>query len=62
TDIRIERFYPEYLIDLIRESYNSGTMANPVLIEHLKHLRDVYIDLKGLKKLQKKKAKEAEVV
>lgn len=47
TDIRIERYYPEYLIDLIRRSYNNGTVSKAVLIEHLKHLREAFIDLKG---------------
>ncbi|NHI91435.1 MAG: hypothetical protein EAX96_02960 [Candidatus Lokiarchaeota archaeon] len=54
TDIRIEKFYPEYLVNKIRQAYEQKTISNPVLKEHLKHLRDQFIDLKGLEKLRKK--------
>ena len=60
TDIRIHKFYPGYLVNKIRQSYEQKNIANPVLIEHLKHLRDTYIDLKGLEKLKKKHKKEEE--
>lgn len=60
TDIRIEKFYPEYLVNKIRQAYEQKTIANPVLKEHLKHLRDMFIDLKGLEKLKKKEKKEDE--
>ena len=60
TDIRIEKFYPEYLVNKIRQAYEQKTIANPVLKEHLKHLRDMFIDLKGLEKLRKKEKKEEE--
>jgi len=58
TDIRIEKFYPEYIVNRIRKAYEQKTMANTVLVEHLKHLRDTFIDLKGLEKLKKKEKKE----
>lgn len=58
TDIRIEKFYPEYLIDIIRTSYNNKTVANPVLIEHLKNLRDVYQSQFKTKKKTKEKEEE----
>ena len=58
TDIRIEKFYPEYLVNGIRKAYEQKTFANTVLIEHLKHLRDTFIDLKGLEKLKKKSKEE----
>ncbi|MHA1253527.1 MAG: hypothetical protein ACTSRP_26370 [Candidatus Helarchaeota archaeon] len=42
TDIAIKLVFPEYLINLILESYNDGTKADPILIEHLNILRDTY--------------------
>ncbi len=53
TDIRIEKFYPEYMIDVIRNSFNNRTVANPVLLEHLKNLKDIYETQKGIKKKKK---------
>jgi len=58
TDIRIEKFYPEYIVNRIRKAYEQKTVANTVLVEHLKHLRDTFIDVKGLEKLKKKENKE----
>ncbi len=55
TDIRIEKFYPEYMIDIIRTSFNNRTVANAVLIEHLKNLKDTY---ETQFKIKKKKNKE----
>ncbi len=57
TDIRIEKFYPEYLIDLIRTSFNNRTVANPVLIEHLRNLKDIYESQHGKGKKKKKEEK-----
>ncbi|MHA1695580.1 MAG: hypothetical protein ACTSWR_12350 [Candidatus Helarchaeota archaeon] len=43
SDIRIEKFFPSYLIDTIRKSYNNQTIANHVLIEHLNILKEEYL-------------------
>ncbi|MFX0133829.1 MAG: hypothetical protein ACFFDN_09300 [Candidatus Hodarchaeota archaeon] len=40
NDIHIEKIFPEYLIDIIRVSFNNRSVANLVLIEHLKDLKD----------------------
>ena len=42
TDIAIKLVFPEYLINLILESYNDGTKADAILIEHLNILRDTF--------------------
>jgi hypothetical protein len=42
TDIAIRLVFPEYLINLILESYNDGTKADAILIEHLNILRDTF--------------------
>ncbi|MHA1379452.1 MAG: hypothetical protein ACTSRG_13845 [Candidatus Helarchaeota archaeon] len=55
TDIRIEKFYPEYMIDVIRNNYNNRTMANPVLLEHLRNLKAAY---ETQYKIKKKKEEE----
>ncbi|MHA1248837.1 MAG: hypothetical protein ACTSRP_02480 [Candidatus Helarchaeota archaeon] len=44
SDIRVERFFPMYLIDVIRKSYNNRTIANHVLIEHLIILKEEYLN------------------
>jgi len=58
TDIRIEKFYPEYIVNRIRKVYEQQSMADVVLMEHLMHLRNAFLDLKGLEKLKKKEEKE----
>ncbi|MFX1450452.1 MAG: hypothetical protein ACFFCM_06405 [Promethearchaeota archaeon] len=40
NDIYIEKIFPEYVIDTIRVSFNNRSVANLVLLEHLKNLRD----------------------
>ncbi|NVM02070.1 MAG: hypothetical protein HWN67_07020 [Candidatus Helarchaeota archaeon] len=40
NDIYIEKIFPEYLIDTIRVSFNNKSVANLVLLEHLKNLRN----------------------
>jgi len=42
TDIAIKLVFPEYLINLILESYNDGTKADAILVEHLNILRDTF--------------------
>ncbi|MHA1264270.1 MAG: hypothetical protein ACTSRS_03465 [Candidatus Helarchaeota archaeon] len=45
SDIRIQKYFPEYIINTIRKSYNEKTKPNAVLLEHLKLLRDTYLNL-----------------
>jgi len=45
TDINVKIVFPEYLINLILESYNNGTKSNSVLIEHLNVLKDTYYNV-----------------
>lgn len=42
TDIAVKIVFPEYLINLILESYNNGTKSNSVLIEHLNVLKETF--------------------
>ncbi len=42
TDIVVNLVFPEYLINLILESYNNGTKSNSVLIEHLNVLKETF--------------------
>ncbi|MBD3229287.1 MAG: hypothetical protein GF329_13975 [Candidatus Lokiarchaeota archaeon] len=43
SDIRIEKIFPLYLLNVIRRSYNNRLMANLVLIEHLNILKEIYL-------------------
>lgn len=45
TDIAVKVVFPEYLVNLILESYNNGTKSNTVLIEHLNVLKDTYYNV-----------------
>ncbi|MHA1356503.1 MAG: hypothetical protein ACTSRC_00150 [Candidatus Helarchaeota archaeon] len=45
SDIRLQKYFPEYIINSIRNQYNQRTKPNAVLIEHLKLLRDSYLNL-----------------
>ncbi len=42
TDIAVNLVFPEYLINLILDSYNNGTKSNSVLIEHLNVLKETF--------------------
>jgi len=42
TDIAVKLVFPEYLINLILESYNDGTKSDAILIEHLNILKEVF--------------------
>ena len=43
SDIRIQKYFPEYILNTIRTNYNQKTKPPQVLVEHLKHLREVYL-------------------
>jgi hypothetical protein len=43
SDIRVQKFFPEYVINIIRANYNQKTKPNQILLEHLKLLRDTYL-------------------
>ncbi|MHA1271138.1 MAG: hypothetical protein ACTSPY_15195 [Candidatus Helarchaeota archaeon] len=60
SDIRIERFFPEYLVDIIRKSYNNQTIANHVLIEHLNILKEEYLNNYHKKQLEVYAIEEAD--
>lgn len=45
SDIAVKLVFPEYLINLILESYNNGTKSNSVLIEHLNVLKDTFYNV-----------------
>jgi len=45
SDIRVQKYFPEYIINTIRTNYNQKTKPSPVLTEHLKLLRDTYLSL-----------------
>ena len=42
TNIAVNIVFPEYLINLILDSYNNGTKSNSVLIEHLNVLKETF--------------------
>jgi hypothetical protein len=45
SDIAVKLVFPEYLINLILDSYNNGTKSNSVLIEHLNVLKDTFYNV-----------------
>jgi len=45
SDIRVQKYFPEYMINIIRANYNQKIKPAQVLIEHLKLLRDTYLAL-----------------
>jgi len=45
SDVVVKIVFPEYLINLILESYNNGTKSNSVLIEHLNVLKDTFYNV-----------------
>lgn len=42
SDVAVNIVFPEYLINLILDSYNNGTKSNSVLIEHLNVLKETF--------------------
>ncbi|NVM04069.1 MAG: hypothetical protein HWN67_17190 [Candidatus Helarchaeota archaeon] len=42
TDLRIQKFFPEYLLNKILENYNNKSIPESFLIEYLKNLKDTY--------------------
>ncbi|MFX1293288.1 MAG: hypothetical protein ACFFD2_00320 [Promethearchaeota archaeon] len=42
TDLVVNLVFPEYIINLILDSYNSGTKSKTVLIEHLNVLKETF--------------------
>ena len=47
SDIAVKIVFPEYLINLILESYINGTKSNSVLIEHLNVLKETFYNVYG---------------
>lgn len=45
SEIAVKIVFPEYLINLILESYNNGTKSNAVLVEHLNVLKDTFYNV-----------------
>lgn len=42
ADISIERSFPTYLLNVIRKNYAEKSKSDPVLLEHLNILKDIY--------------------
>lgn len=45
SDIRVQKYFPEYILNTIRLNYNQKTKPSQTLIEHLKLLRESYTNL-----------------
>ncbi len=45
SSIAVKLVFPEYIINLILESYNNGTKSNSVLIEHLNVLKETFYNV-----------------
>ncbi len=57
SDIAVKRFFPEYMVDVIRQNYRERTKTNNTLVEHLNILKDQYFDLKERSKESAKSRK-----
>ncbi len=44
ADITFERSFPLYLLNIIRKNYAEKSKSNPVLLEHLNILKDVFLE------------------
>ena len=60
NDIRVEKFYPDYLIDVILKLHNNKLSSKPVLIQHLKLLEETFLEIGENIKLAKKEKKSKE--
>jgi hypothetical protein len=60
SDILAQRFFPEYMVNVVRRNYKEKSKADPMLLEHLAILEEAY---KGKKEKEEKKVArpEAEV-
>lgn len=45
SNIAVKLVFPEYIINLILDSYNNGTKSNSVLIEHLNVLKETFYNV-----------------
>jgi hypothetical protein len=55
SDILSQRIFPEYLINVGRQSHNEKTKSSKVIAEHLRQLKDAYLEsLKPVKESAKK--------
>ncbi|MHA1731833.1 MAG: hypothetical protein ACTSU5_07810 [Promethearchaeota archaeon] len=59
TDIVVERYFPEHMIDVVRKCFRERTKTNASLVEHLNILEDYYYSLKERKAEQSKKGAKA---
>ncbi|MFX0008755.1 MAG: hypothetical protein ACFE9R_00440 [Candidatus Hermodarchaeota archaeon] len=53
TDFLIQLIFPKYLLNVIKSEYNKKSKAEQVLIEYLRVLEDVYLNLKSTAKSRK---------
>lgn len=44
SDIYIEKFFPKYLLNIIKEQYNTKSKSNLVLVEYLNVLEDAFLE------------------
>ncbi len=54
NDILIKKFYPDYLIDVVREAYTTKTQNNAVLVQELEMLKEAYYDIQKTSKSSRK--------
>jgi len=59
TDLRLQKFFPEYLLKKILDSYNNQSVPNSILTENLILLKETYeSELKRIKEEEEKQERE----